>query len=83
MKFGARERAMFATQTHSFLCGKFSIARLEVLPNSRHAGVFQMSTMVDLEIGSLIGFQESLTHPGVKLDEKMSICSSTPQITAC
>ena len=38
-----------------------------------------MSTMVDLEIGSLIGFQESLTRPGVKLDEKMSICSSTPQ----
>ena len=74
---------MFATQTQSFLCGKFSIARLEVLPNSRHAGVFQMSTMVDLEIGSLIGFQESLTRPGVKLDEKMSICSSTPQIPAC
>ena len=26
-----------------------------------------------------IGFQEPLTRPGVKLDEKMSICSSTPQ----
>ena len=65
---------MFASQTQSFLCGKFSIARLEVLPNSRHAGVFQMSTMVNLEIGSLIGFQEPLTRPGVILDEKMSIC---------
>ena len=28
----------------SFLCGKFSTARLEVLPNLRHEGVFQMST---------------------------------------
>ena len=26
-----------------------------------------------------IGFQEPLTRPGVKLDEKMGICSSTPQ----
>ena len=31
--------------------------------------------MVNLEIG----FQEPLTRPGVKLDEKMSICSSIPQ----
>ena len=35
----------------SFLCGKFSTARLEVLTNLRHAGVFQMSTMVNLGIG--------------------------------
>ena len=35
----------------SFLCGKFSTARLEVLPNLRHAGVFQMSTMVNFGIG--------------------------------
>ena len=34
-----------------------------------------MSTTVNLGIG----FQEPLTHPGVKFDEKMSICSSTPQ----
>ena len=35
----------------SFLCGQFSTARLEVLPNLRHAGVFQMSTMVNFGIG--------------------------------
>ena len=34
-----------------------------------------MSMMVILGIG----FQKPLTRPGVKLDEKMSICSSTPQ----
>ena len=38
----------FAAQT--FLCRKFSTARLEVLPNLRHAEVFQMSTMVNLGI---------------------------------
>ena len=27
------ERSSFAAQTQSFLCGKFSTARLEVLPN--------------------------------------------------
>ena len=54
--------------------GKFSTARLEILSNLRHAGVFQMSTIVILGIG----FQKPLTRPGVKLDEKMSICSSTP-----
>ena len=43
--------ASFATQTQSFLCSKFSTARLEVLPNLRHAGVFQMSTMVNLGTG--------------------------------
>ena len=43
--------ALFAAQTQSFLCSKFSTARLEVLPNLRHAGVFQMSTMVNLGIG--------------------------------
>ena len=63
----------FAVETQSFLCGKFSTAWLEVLPNLRHAGVFQMSTMVNLGIG----FQEPVTRPGVKLDKKMSICSST------
>ena len=66
-------RASFAAQ--SFLCGKFSTARLEVSPNLRHAGVFTTSTMVNLGIV----FQEPLTCPGIKLDEKMSICSSTPQ----
>ena len=30
---------------------KYRTARLEVLPNLRHAGVFQMSTMVNLGIG--------------------------------
>ena len=35
-----------------------------------------MSTMVNLGIG----FQfKPLTRPGIKLDEKMNICSSTPQ----
>ena len=43
--------ASFAAQTQSFLCGKFSTARLEVLPYLTHAGVFQMSTMVNLGIG--------------------------------
>ena len=45
------ERASFAAQTQSFLCGKFSTARLEVLTNLRHAGVFQKGTMVSLGIG--------------------------------
>ena len=49
-----------------------STARLEVLPNLRHVGVFQISTMVNLGIG----FQEPLTRPGVKLDEKMNNYSS-------
>ena len=31
-----------------FLCVKFSTVRLEVLPNLRNAGVFQMSTMDNL-----------------------------------
>ena len=66
-------RASFAAQ--SFLCGKFSSARLEVSTNLRHAGVFKTSTMVNLGIV----FQEPLTRPGIKLDEKMSICSSNPQ----
>ena len=34
-----------------------------------------MSTMANLGIG----FKEPLTRPGVKRNEKMSICSSTPQ----
>ena len=41
------ERASFAAQTQSFLCDKFFTARLEVLPNLRHGGVFQLSTMVN------------------------------------
>ena len=61
----------FALQTQSFLWGKFSSARLQILPNLRYARVFQMSTTVNLEIG--------LTRPGVKLDKKMSIYSSTLQ----
>ena len=35
----------------------------------------QISTMVNLGIV----FQEPLTRPGIKLDEKMSICYSIPQ----
>ena len=62
-------------RVQSFLCRKFSTARLEVSPNLRHAWVFQTSTMVNLGIV----FQEPLTRPDIKLDEKMSICSSTPQ----
>ena len=65
-------RSAFAVQTQSFLYGKLSTARLEVLPNLRQVGVFQMSTMVNLGIG----FQEPLTRSGVKLDEKMSNYSS-------
>ena len=76
-KFGGinflAERVSCAAQ--SFLSREFSTARLDVLLNLRHAGVFQVNTMVN----SGIGFQEPLTHPGVKLDEKMSICPSTPQ----
>ena len=72
------QRALFGVrcsdscQPQSFLCRKFSTARLEILPNLRQVGVFQMSTMVNLGIG----FQEPLTRPGVKLDEKMSNYSS-------
>ena len=46
-----RERASFPAQTQSFLCGKFFTTRLEVLPNLRQAGDFQMSTMVNFGIG--------------------------------
>ena len=63
--------ASFAAQTQSFLCSKFSTARLEVLPNLRHAGVFQMSTMVNLGIG--FQFKSLLTRPGVQNYEKISI----------
>ena len=45
------ERALFAAQTQSFLRRKISTARLEVLTNLRHAGLFQMSTIVNLGIG--------------------------------
>ena len=43
---------------------------------------------MSMMIKSGIGFQEPLIRPGFKLDEKMSICSSTPnmgdiQIPAC
>ena len=38
------------------------MAQSEVLPNLRHAGVFHMSTMVNLGIG----FKEPLTCPGAK-----------------
>ena len=37
----------------------------------RSSGIFQISTTVNLEIG--------LTRPGVKVDEKMSICCQTLQ----
>ena len=48
---GESVRASFAAQTQSFFRGKFSTARLGVLPNLRHAGVFQMSMIVNLGIG--------------------------------
>ena len=38
-------------RAHSFVCGKFFTSRLEVLPNLRQGGVFQMSTMVNFGIG--------------------------------
>ena len=66
-KFGGWESASFAAKTQSFLCKKFSTTRLEVLPNLRHAGVFQMSTMVSLWLVQALNLTE------------MSICSSTPQ----
>ena len=50
---------------------RYSTVRIEVLPNLRHAEIFQISTI-----------QKPLTRPGVKLDEKMSICSSTPSTLA-
>ena len=53
-------RSAFAAQTQSFLYGKFSTARLEVLSNLRYVGVFQISTMVNLGIG----IQEPLTREG-------------------
>ena len=65
-------RSAFTAQTQSFLCGKFSTARLEVLPSLRDVGVFQMSMMANLGIE----FQDPLTRPGVKLDEKMNNYSS-------
>ena len=65
-------RSAFAAQTQSFLYGKFSTARLEVLPNLRHVGVFQMSTMVNLADW----ISRAFASPGVKLDEKMSNYSS-------
>ena len=56
----SRERASFAAQTQSFLCGIFSTVRLEVLPNLRHGRVFQMSTMVNLgNLGILRAFDSS------------------------
>ena len=64
-----------AWAAQSFLRCEFSTARLGVLLSLRHAGVFQVNTMVH----SGIRFQEPLTRPVVKLDEKMRICSSTPQ----
>ena len=59
---------MFATQTQSFLCDKFSTARLEVLANLRLTGVFQISTMVNLGIGFQEPSTRRLTRPSVKLD---------------
>ena len=62
---------------HGSLHGQsFSRALLEVLPNSRRAGIFQISAMGNLEKG----FQAPLTRPGIKLDEKMSVFSWLPKI---
>ena len=62
-KYGGWERASIAAQTQSFLCGKFSTAWSEALPNLRHAGVLLMSKIVNL----WIKFQEPVTRLGVKL----------------
>ena len=72
--------ASFASQTQSFLSSKFSTARLEVLPNFRHAGVFQMSTMVNLGIG--FQFKSVWLVQVLNLtrrSEKISTCSLTPE----
>ena len=58
-----RKFGIVRSSDSEFSLFKFSSAQLEILPNLRYAGVFQMSTTVNLEIG--------LTRPGVKLDEKM------------
>ena len=63
-KFGGWESASFAAHTKSFLCGKFSTALLEVLPNLRHAEVFQMSTMVNLGIGEKMSICSSTSLHG-------------------
>ena len=48
-----RSFVSFSAQTQSFLCGKFSTARLEARSYQilRHTGVFQMSTIVNFGIG--------------------------------
>ena len=67
-----KKHALAEVRWHQFLAESVHRApqhgqRIEVLPNLRHAGIFHISTI-----------QEPLTRPAVKLDEKMSICSSTP-----
>ena len=60
-----------------FLCRKFSTARLEILPNLRHAGVFQMSTMVILGIGfqkAYCSLRNEMERNEMKRNE-MKICS--------
>ena len=45
-----RKASIVRCPDSEFVCGRFSTARSEVLPNLRHAGVFQMSTMFNLGI---------------------------------
>ena len=59
-----------------FLCGKFSTARLGLAKFKTRRS---LSDEYDGYLGDWISIQEPLTRPGVKPDEKMSICSSTPQ----
>ena len=75
----SNERASIVRWPDSqFLCGKFSTGRLEVLPNLRHAGVFQMSTMVNFGIG--FNFKSLWLVQALNLTRtERSICSSTPQ----
>ena len=53
-KFGGS--ASFAAQTQSFLCGKFSTARLEVLPNFKTRR--SLSDEYDGQLGDWISIQE-------------------------
>ena len=62
-----------------FLCGKFPTGRLEVLPNLRHAEVFQMSTMVNFGIGLHFKSLSWLVQALNLTRTEMSICSLTPQ----
>ena len=69
-----RSFVSFSAQTQSFLCGKFSTARLEVLPNLRHAVVFQMSTIVNFRIGLTRRWAFALRLRKIKGDIQVPAC---------